>query len=179
MDSSAQDRVVFWGLANELFKNSPIFGIGYEMAWMATQKGQALHNAFVTCYTELGLFGYWFWFLLIQLGVVGAIRTRAALRRVAHPEARALHFLAGQTIVALMGFCASAYFLSRTFIFPLFFLMAMLAAMPRVARRFLPPHHPPLMEKRRDVYIWGTIGVLISVAYIYVSIVILNKAYYG
>lgn len=179
MDQSAQDRVVFWGLANEMFKHNPIFGIGYEMAWMCTTKGQALHNAFVTCYTELGLFGYWFWFLLIQLGVIGGLRVRAALRRVDDIEARNLRFMAGQTIVAIVGFGTSAYFLSRTFIYPLFFLMAMLAAMPRLARAYLPPHHPRLFNNRRDIYIRGTIGVLISVLFIYLSIVLLNKSYYG
>jgi putative inorganic carbon (HCO3(-)) transporter len=179
MDASAQGRVVFWGLANQLFKRNPIFGIGYEMAWIVTDKGLALHNAFVTCYTELGLFGYWFWFLLIQLGIVGAFRTRVALRYVDDPQARWLRRLAGQTIAAMIGFCASAYFLSRTFIFPLFFLIAMLAAIPHMARPYLPARYPPMFNRRKDMYIMGTVGVVISVVYIYLSCVILNRAYYG
>ncbi len=179
LDASAHGRVVFWGLANQMFKRNPIFGIGYEMAWIVTDKGLALHNAFVTCYAELGLFGYWFWFLLIQVGVVGAWRARGALQRVADPEAQWLRRLAGQTICAMMGFCVSGYFLSRTFMYPLFSLMAMLAVIPLLARRYLPPHHPPLIDLRKDVYIRGTIGALISVVYIYITIVLLNKVWYG
>lgn len=179
MDASAQGRVVFWGLANQMFKHNPIFGIGYEMAWMCTDKGLALHNAFVTCYTELGLFGYWFWFLLIQVGVIGAMRVRALLQHVDDPDAQWIRRLAKHTICAMIGFCASAYFLSRTFIYPLFFLMAMLGVIPLLARPYLPPNLPPLFEKRRDLYRNGTIGVLISVVYIYISIVFLNMSYYG
>ncbi len=179
LDASAHDRVVYWGLANQMFKHNPIFGIGYDMSWQVTLRGEALHNAFVTCYTELGLFGYWFWFLLIQLGIIGAWRARGALRRVADPNAKWIRHLAGMTIVSTMGFCASAYFLSRTFVFPLFFLVAMLAAMPRMAAQYIPPNYPPLFNLRRDVYKWGTIGSLISVIYIYISCILLNMAYYG
>jgi putative inorganic carbon (HCO3(-)) transporter len=179
MDASAQGRVVFWGLANQMFKHNPIFGIGYEMAWMCTDKGMALHNAFVTCYTELGLFGYWFWFLLIQVGVIGAMRVRKILQFVDDPDAQWIRRLAKHTICAMFGFCASAYFLSRTFIYPLFFLMAMLGVIPLLARPYMPPNMPLLFEKRRDLYRNGTIGVLISVVYIYISIVLLNLSYYG
>ncbi|MEI6704033.1 MAG: O-antigen ligase family protein, partial [Deltaproteobacteria bacterium] len=72
LDQSARERVVFWGDANRVFKQYPLFGIGYGMFEdVVTEKSRASHNAYVSCYTELGFFGYWFWFNLITLGAIG------------------------------------------------------------------------------------------------------------
>jgi len=178
MDASARDRVVFWGDANRAFKENPLFGLGYRMFWQVSDDRTA-HNAFVLCYTEIGFFGYWFWFCLVQLGMVGAWRTRTLLRREASAEGSWLRRFTGLTMAATMGFVASAYFLSRAFVFPLFFLLALLAALPVVAERFLPEGHPPIFRLGRDVYLWGTLGAAGSVAYIYVSILILNRVWAG
>jgi hypothetical protein len=181
LDTSAHDRVVFWGMANAQFKqpiNTP-FGMGYGMFWQVISGSKAAHNAFVKCYAELGVFGYWFWFGLIQLGIIGAHRARVALKKVKDPGAKWLFRFAGQTIVAMMGFCASAYFLSRTFVFPLFFLMAMLGVVPLIARRYLPPSYPPFFNVRIDVRIMLAVGTVLSITYIYISIILLNKAFYG
>lgn len=178
LDMSARERVVFWGYGNQAFKANPIFGVGYDMFWQISA-GRPAHNAFVTCYTELGLFGYWMWFNLLQLGVLSAWRTREALKSVRHPEAAYLRRFCGLGIASLAGFSAGAYFLSRTFIFPYFFLMAMLNAAPFIARRYLPPGTPPLLVPRRDVWVRGTLVVLASIVYIYISIVFLNASLYG
>jgi len=61
LDASAHDRVVFWGDANAVFKQYPVFGLGYNM-FPEIANDRASHNAFVAAYTELGVFGYWFWF---------------------------------------------------------------------------------------------------------------------
>ena len=181
LDESAHDRVIFWGQANWAFKENLFFGVGYQMFTEYIEKSRASHNAFVMCYTELGLFGYWFWFILLQLGVVGAWRTMLALKKsktetVDHAWLRRF---SGLAMAAMAGFCVSSYFLSRAFIFPLFFLFAILGVLPFVARDFLPEDHPPLIEVRRDVFIFGTAGTLLSVAYIYFSIILLNKAWGG
>ena len=178
LDQSAHDRVVFWGMANDVFKANPLFGIGYGMFWQVADDAAA-HNAFVLAYTELGVFGYWFWFLLIQLGVVGAMKSRIALGDATDPDAVWLRMFCGLSLAAMTGFCAGAYFLSRSFVYPLFFLMAALGALTPIAEDYLPSDHPPIMDTRKDVYIMGTIGVLGSILYIYLSIVFLNRAFYG
>jgi len=178
LDMSAHDRVVFWGMANEQFKHNLLFGIGYGMFWQVASE-RAAHNAFVSCYTTLGVFGYWFWFGLLHLAVLGAWRTRIALRRPESLEQKWMKRFSGLSIAAMTGFCASAYFLSRDFVYPLFFLFALLGAIPYVATRLLPEDHPPLVHVRRDLMVTGTIGALGSIVYIYFSIVLLNRAFYG
>jgi O-antigen ligase len=174
LDASARERVVFWGYANWAFKQNPIFGIGYGMFWQISED-RAAHNAFVHCYTEMGLVGYWFWFNLLLLGVIGCWRTRMAVRKPRTPEQRHLRRLAGMGLASMAGFSAGAYFLSRTFVFPFFFLFALLNAVPLIARNLLPSDHPPLIDTRRDVLVYGTIATLASVVYIYVSILLLNR----
>ncbi len=179
LDTSAYERVVFWGQGNWAFKTSPVFGVGYGMFEDYVEGSRAAHNAFVLCYTEIGLFGYWFWFSLLMLGVVGCWRARAALTRVSTVEGAYLRRFAGIAIAAIAGFSASAYFLSRAFVYPMFVLFALLNAVPVVAQRMLPDEHAPLIRPKRDVWTWGTISSMASVVYIYISIVLLNKAYGG
>lgn len=195
LDASAHDRVVFWGLANEQFKHNLLFGIGYGMFWQVASSMTA-HNAFVLCYTEIGLVGYWFWFGLLSLGILGVWRTRQAMLRHPDPEGRWLGFASGMMLASVTGFVASAYFLSRAFVFPMFLLFALMAAMPRIASDRLArwseeevaeegaaddasEEPPQLLETGKSVWMLNTVGTIASVAYVYFSIVLLNKAFYG
>ena len=175
LDESARDRVAFWGNANQYFKTHPLFGGGFGMFEEISGTNRAAHNAYVCCYTELGLFGYWFWFNLITLGIFGCWRTRVAFKNPKSREQAYLKRVAGLAIVSMVGFAASAYFLSRAYVFPLFFLFALLASVPMIAQRYLPEDHPPLVDLYKDVYFTGTVASLLSVAYIYVTILLLNR----
>jgi hypothetical protein len=179
LDASAHERVVFWGMANWRFKHNLLFGLGYGMFWEVIPGSRAAHNAFVSCYTELGVFGYWFWFGLLQLSLVGVWRARVALRRVRTPVQAYMRRLCGLSLAALVAYSAGGFFLSRAFIFPFFFLFGLLGAITMITQDLLPEGHPPLLDWQRDVMIACTVGCLFSITYIYVSIVILNKAFYG
>ena len=179
LDMSARERVVFWGYGNRAFKSNPIFGIGHNMFWQIAH-GRPAHNAFVTCYTELGIVGYWMWFCLVQAGVVGTWRSRLAMDSRETEERVFLYRYAGLSLAALAGFSASAYFLSRTFVFPFFFLLAIVNAIPLVTDREFPDiNRTPLLDPRRDVMIMGTLGTFASIIYIYVSIIFLNRWFGG
>ena len=177
LDESARERVVFWGMANRVFKTHPIFGIGYGMFWQVIPQSRGCHNAFVSCYTEIGLFGYWFWFSILQLGVIGGWRTLTAFKKPRTGSQKYIKRLSGLSVAAICGFSAGAYFLSRAFVFPYFFLFGLLCAIPITASQLLPEDHPPLVSFHRDVLGFGTWSTLFSIVYIYVSILILNKGY--
>lgn len=178
MDLSARERVVFWGYANAAFKQNPLFGIGYGM-FPEISGDRAAHNAFVSCYTELGLLGYWFWFSLIMLGIIGCWRVRVVFKRPSNGAQAYLKRLAGMSIAGMVGFLAAGYFLSRAFVFPLFFLMGLLNVIPLIAQRYLPEDAPPLINYQKDVLGTGTLVTLFSVVYVYLSILALNKSYGG
>jgi hypothetical protein len=179
MDESAHDRVIFWGQANEAFKHNLLFGVGTNLISDFIEEGRAVHSAYVLCYSETGLFGYWFWYGLIHLGMVGAWRVRKAFNRPASEDEAWMKRFSGQCIASMAGYCASSYFLGRAFVYPIFFLFAMLAALPILARQMLPEDHPPLLDVRKDLFVFSTIGALVSVVYIYISIVVLNHISYA
>lgn len=174
LDMSARERLDFWGLGNQAFKTSPIFGIGYGMFWEVAGD-RAAHNAFVLCYTELGIVGYWCWFSLLQLGIVGCWRTRKAFFRPRNGAQKYMKRLAGLSIASLVGFSVGAYFLSRAYTFPFFFLFGLTIAIPVIAQKMLPEDYPPLINYRADVLGAGTISTLLSIGYVYLSVIILNK----
>lgn len=178
LDDSAHDRVAFWGEANRVFKTAPLFGIGYGMFAEYISGDRAAHNAFVLCYTELGVFGYWFWFGLLVLGVLGSWRTRTILRYHKATEAQWLKRFAGLSIAAMAGYSASSYFLSRAFVYPMLFLFGILGSIPSIAGLFLEKDQPSLLRPGKDMII-VTAAVLVSIIYIYASIVLLNKAWMG
>jgi len=182
LDMSARERVVYWGYANYYFKSSPInmlFGGGYDMFPEIIGTDRAAHNAFVSCYTELGLLGYWFWFNLLTLGLIGCWRTRVAFMRPRNGSQAYLKRLSGLSIAAMMGFMTSSYFLSRAYVYPFFFLFGLMNAIPVIAQRHLPEDYPPLLNFRKDVLATGTIATLGSIVYIYATVLILNRGYGG
>lgn len=178
LDAAARDRVVFWGQANYIFRDNPVFGIGHNMFWMVANS-RAAHNSFVLCYTELGVFGYYFWFSLLVMSFVGAWRVKAMLRGYTGADEAWLRRFVGLCLAALMGYSASGYFLSRTFMYPLFFLFGIMAASTAVALRCLPADHPPVFNFRKDLAVIAPLATLVSIAYVYISILFLNKAFGG
>jgi hypothetical protein len=182
LDESARDRVVFWGEANWAFKSRLLFGVGYGMLGEHVHGGRAAHNAFVMCYTELGAIGYTFWFLLSFFAFAGAWHTQMRLTGRKDVESRWLRRFAGLTMAALASYFASSYFLSRAYVYPYFFLVAIGGSLPVVADKLtvadgLQPIWTP--ETIKKWVTWGTLGALGSIIYIYFSIILLNKAYGG
>ena len=196
LDQSARERVVLWGFANSHLIRNPvslIFGIGYQMGWMIgatygspgeTIRGMTFHNAFVHCYTELGYIGFIFWFGLILSGLMGCWLVRKGLlayRRDRTDLAYIWRF-AGGAICSMMAFCASGYFLSRAFIYPLFFMMATLAAVPIIAKEELlsagdidaEDFPASFMELPKNFWIFYPLAGGMGIVYVWLSCIMLN-----
>jgi len=180
LEGSALERMDFWGQANWAFRSSPIFGVGLGMIREYIDKDRAVHNAYVSCYSELGVFGYYFWFCLVMVAILGLFWTKIALpKKPSGVDLRWLQRFAGLGLAALGGFMSSSYFLSRAFIFPLFFLLAMYGAVPFLANELLENsgEEPNVRLPTQDVCLKiGIPASLVSIAYVYVSILLLNMA---
>ncbi len=173
----AWERVDLWGQANWAFKASPVFGVGLGMLPEYLDRSKPAHNAYVHCYAELGVFGFFFWIGLIFVASVGMLQTRRALRYCEDVEGMWLYRFSAWGLASLAGFAASAYFLSRAFIFPLFFLTAMLGAVPVLARQYAPEDRADDMRLGltiRDTCILGIPLSLCVIVYVYISIILLN-----
>lgn len=123
LDTSAYERLMFWGCGNIAFKSHPIFGVGHNMIWQY-MSGRAAHSSYVQCYGELGFFGYFFWVALFYTVLLGLYRlndnsnTRGLLNQGELP-------LLGEAISAsLLGYLVVSIFLSRAYIVPLYLFFA-------------------------------------------------------
>ena len=169
------ERINLWGQANYAWRTRPIFGVGMGMIRDYTTASQVVHNAFVGVYAEIGVFGFFFWMTLNMLVVFGLVQTRIALRHCDDPEGQWLYKLSAWGLAAFAGFLGSGYFLSRGFIFPLFFLTAMLGAVPYLAKGYVPEGKVyKLGFSVKETIILGIPVSLLTIAYTYFSIVVIN-----
>lgn len=174
---AAWERVNLWGQANRAFLTRPFFGVGLHMIRDYTFQAKSVHNAYVSCYAQIGVFGFFFWMSLMLVAVIGLLQTRRWLRYTEHPDGRWLYDFSAWGLASLAGFAASAYFLSRAFVFPLYFLTAMLGRVPSIARQYVPESQQKdawLGLSIRDTCIIGIPVSLLTIVYVYVSILILN-----
>jgi O-antigen ligase len=177
LDESAHDRIIFWGQANEAFKRTPLFGVGLGLIDEFIQGGRAPHNAYVLCYAETGVFGYCAWFSLLFVGLLGVWRTRRLLATPRNEEELWLKQFTGSCLAAVVGFAGSGYFLGRAFVYPMFLLFAVMGVVPVIANRLRPGSYRLLIRPRFDVTL-STILAVLSILYIYCSILILNRLGY-
>ena len=176
MDGSARSRIMFWGDANQAFKHNMIFGVGYGVLQEYISDSKAVHNAFVECYASIGAFGYWFWFGIVYAGIRGAWQTLLVVRRPQTVEDRWLKRYATMSIAAFGGFLSSSYFLTRSFVFPLFFLMAIMAVLPLVAERVQERDVGSVLDINPQKFLLtNTFLSLTSIMYIYFTILIFNR----
>ncbi len=151
-----------WGYGNQFLKQNPLFGIGYER-WLEFSD-QVAHNSFVTCYGELGLFGYAFWFSLLWL----VLRSLYRIIRL-EPLDRSTRRLGIGLFAALVGYYASAFFLTRTYNPFLYLMLGLGIGMIRYVDR--QPYCPPgyLDITNRDIVRSALMAVL-SIPCIYIFI---------
>lgn len=145
-EQSASQRIDAWYDGLQMFRGQPLFGVGYGA--FTDHHPLTAHNSFVLCFAELGLFGLLPWVALLVL----AWRELSQVTRYAEPGSPQAR-MAEALRVALLGFMACAWFLSRTYQ-PLLYLLlglclaaawsARFAAMHAESPRYWPPPRWPL-----------------------------------
>ena len=174
LDQSAADRVAIWGDANYAFKHAPVFGVGLGMIEEYIEQSRAPHNAYIMCYSETGLFGYWFWFGLVVLGFSGSLRVVRLLQLSRNDVERSLSWFASMAIAAMASYMVSSYFIGRAYVFPTYMLFSVMAGIPYVLQQLRPDEDMDLFLTQKKFMVMNTIISISSVLYIYVSILILN-----
>ena len=136
-EGSARGRLRAWIDGNSMLKANPVFGAGKGRFTEFAEESRVAHNSYVHCYAELGLFGYFIWLGLLMACLkdawhIGKIKSP-------DPAQQELSRLARVSISALLGYMAAAFFLSRTYIPPLYILFAMFAAIRSIQDRDFGP----------------------------------------
>lgn len=126
-ERSAGERIESWYVGLQLLQQHPLLGVGHDN--FTDNHYLTAHNSFVLCFAELGLLGYFAWLGLIVLAYRGLSAALAT-----HAPEQAGHQLVLMLRIALAGFLACAWFLSRTYTPSLYFLLALCVAAWWVAR---------------------------------------------
>jgi len=151
-EASAFSRVELWYQGILMMKSSPLFGVGYGM--FTNNLPQTAHNSFILAGAELGLLGLFFWMSLIYSSYKG-------LSIVQANDSRLYSFALGLQS-SLVGFCAAAFFLSRTYVILPFILFALSGAAMYVAQQKNPNLNFKFTRKDMWMTVWLSLGSLLS-----------------
>ena len=136
---SSTDRLELWSSAITLFKGHPLFGVGVGMFQDVTGGIMTAHQSYLLVLSEMGLFGYFFWFGMIFLFFHTVSNVRRILD-VESPEEKKLLAVLKIVEAAVFGFLVSAYFLSRSYQFPLFVFLGLGPAFAVITKRVYPDY---------------------------------------
>jgi putative inorganic carbon (HCO3(-)) transporter len=130
LDESASERIVAWTEGFEMLKASPMLGVGY--GGFSDRHTLTAHNSLVLCFAETGLVGCFFWIglvvvTLLELHGLTKLPGTEPFDEMARQWAEGLQ-------LALIGFLAAAFFLSRTFVPTLYLILGLSAAIATIAR---------------------------------------------
>ena len=115
-----------------MLKSNPLFGVGFEM--FTDQRVQTAHNSYILAAAELGFFGLFFWVGLIWSSFKGLlIIQKGPWASGSLGDSLTVYALGLQS--ALVGFCAAAFFLSRTYVILPYLLFALSGSLMYVARQ--------------------------------------------
>jgi len=124
-EASAFSRIELWYQGIVMLKSNPLFGVGYNM--YMEELPQTAHNSYILAAAELGLFGYFCWIALIFSSFKG-------LSFVQQNDRELYNYALGLQS-SLIGFCAAACFLSRTYIIVPYLLFALSGALVYIAQK--------------------------------------------
>jgi hypothetical protein len=114
---TSQERIKLWSEGLDLFRQSPLFGIGYNE--YPEQMGLVAHNSYVHCYTELGFLGGTLFFGMFLFALLG-LRCAGRLRASALPRTlqRLRPFITAMTAAYAAGLLSlSRHNVASTYVF--------------------------------------------------------------
>lgn len=159
-EASASGRIYAWTKGLVMLKSRPVLGIGY-MRFTAVH-GRAAHSAFVSCFAEMGILGYFVWLSIIYGSFADLVAARKA------PVSKQHRKYAGMLLLSLTGFLGSALFLSQAYNPMLYLLCALVTALVRLLDA--PLMRPRLLAPREALLIAALIA---GTALVYKAIAIL------
>ncbi|MCB2187405.1 MAG: O-antigen ligase family protein [Deltaproteobacteria bacterium] len=162
-ESSARSRLEHWSYGLELFRAHPLFGAGYNS--FTEDYPQTAHNSFVLVLAEAGILGAAAWVALFVAG----FRHLFLLSRLDRAPPWLQPYV-DSLQAALVGWLVCAFFLSQTYKFLSFVLLAMVvASMNALARQGVEVHHP--WTSRQLLY--SGAGAVIGVLFMYAALKVL------
>ena len=167
-DESATGRLDAWTEGFEMLKTQPLLGVGFGQ--FLDHHTLTAHNSLVLSFAETGLLGCFFWvslfvITLLELHQVKTLPGDEPFDAVARQWAEGLH-------LALIGFMAAAFFLSRTFAPTLYLIVGLSAAAAMIARGADRPIQLPSLRALGMLVLaceLGAIGLVYTIVKLHVA----------
>ncbi|MEG3767659.1 O-antigen ligase family protein [Alteromonas sp. 14N.309.X.WAT.G.H12] len=169
-DESANSRLEAWYQGVQMFKYRPLFGVGKEQ--FVIYHNKTAHNSYVLTFAELGTAGYTLWMTFIFIMFVMLIRIRKLDAQRATNKALFLKEQASAVYltISMIGFCTTAFFISRTYILFFYIFAALCAACYIRVSRIHPDLKPSISGPS---FFKCALGAFISLPILYVIIIVL------
>jgi putative inorganic carbon (HCO3(-)) transporter len=128
-DESSEGRLSAWGQGFILLFSNPLLGIGYNRFTEFNEL--TAHNSYVLCFSELGLSGYFLWLSIL----IASLLQLAALKKIegTDPVTESIRHWAGTLQLSFCGYMVAGFFLSRSYVYTLYVLAALTAALTMLA----------------------------------------------
>lgn len=160
-EASAYSRVELWYQGLEMLKSNPVFGVGFDM--FTDYLPKTAHNSFVLAAAELGFVGLFMWMGLLYVSYNGLSKIQEKSQNL---QKYALGLQSG-----LVGFCAAAFFLSRTYVIIPYMIFALSGSMMQMAKD--EDNSLDFRITKRDLgrVFWLTLGMIVLI-YITIKVAI-------
>ena len=158
-ESSAYGRIETWYDGIQMFIANPLLGVG--VGNFTSHTLLTAHNSFVLVLAETGIIGYTIWLAMVGycfLMPVIVLRQPAVME---DPEYQALwteeRKMAMTLLIAMVGFFACAFFLSRSYVILLYIMLGLVTGWyGGVQERWA---GLPVLSVRRDWFKWSVVAV--------------------
>lgn len=165
-EESANGRLEAWHEGFQMFKSSPLFGVGQGM--FTDYHNLTAHNSYVLVLAELGFFGSLFFMGLFLISFRwGWVNLLSGKPEVRLAEADRTQFCA--LFGSLTGLMTAMFFLSRSYILLPFIVLALLTAYVNL------PEYQPESTARFDLvpnFRWGQIALVVVGEMIFINVLV-------
>ncbi len=126
-EASAYGRIETWYDGIQMFVANPLFGVG--VGNFTDHTYLTAHNSFVLVLAETGIIGYTVWLAMVGYCVLMPVMVLRLPAQMDDPEHQVLwteeRKVAMTLLVAMVGFFACAFFLSRSYVILLYILLGL------------------------------------------------------
>ncbi|NLC61500.1 MAG: O-antigen ligase family protein [Gammaproteobacteria bacterium] len=162
-ESSAYGRIEAWYDGIQMFIANPVLGVG--VGNFTSHTLLTAHNSFVLVLAETGIIGYTIWLAMVGYCFLMPIIVLRQPAGMDDPDHQALwteeRKVAMTLLIAMVGFFACAFFLSRSYVILLYILLGLVTGWyGGVQERW---SGMPVLSVRRDWFKWSVVALCSAV----------------
>lgn len=162
-ESSAYGRIEAWYDGTQMFAANPVFGVG--VGNFTEHTVLTAHNSFVLVLAEAGIIGYTVWLAMVGYCFIMPMMVLRLPAVIDDPDRQPLwseeRRMAMTMLIAMVGFFACAFFLSRSYVILLYILLGLVTGWYGGAQERW--SGLPVLSPTRDWFKWCIVSLASAV----------------